>query len=178
MLSSKAVNKPNNLTLRATAVANVDKLFQQAILGWTKQDRNADVNIAEIHRFFVPMQHNYTIKIVKPTVKQILKKNQHNRLYTLEAVELSNKKALAATWAGSTVQSDGIDPTSVLSTKAVEDLAQAIENYNNANLNLKHDLLAKHQAANYHNTNNTFNYQITNYSKELFMATDYQNHSY
>jgi len=55
MLSSKAVNKSDDPTVHATAVANVDKLFQQAILGWTKQDRNDDENFAGIHRFFVPL---------------------------------------------------------------------------------------------------------------------------
>jgi|GEM_PF-4881726 len=117
-----------------------------------------------------------------------------NQLYTLEAIELSNKKALAATYTSACLQSDSIEPTSVFSTKAVQNLAQAIENYNNTNLNLKHDLFTEHQTANHHNTsttkntnhlnedfytsNNTFNHQITNSNKELFMATDSINSIY
>jgi len=129
MLSSVAVNKSESPAVHAAAVANADHLFERAIWGWSKPDRDGDVNILAIHRLFAAMEIDGRIKMVKLTVKEIARRDQPDQLYTVEVVEF-NEKSPAATWADSTVRSDGIDPTSDLSARDVLTLAQEIERHN------------------------------------------------
>ena len=58
---------------------------------------------------------------------------QVNGTDSVEAVEF-NEKSPAAIWVDSTVQSDGIDPTSIRSTGDVFSLAQRVENFNASNM--------------------------------------------
>jgi len=55
MLSLSAVKKSTSPTDQALAVANLDHLFANAEYGWSKPDRDSDVNITAIHRFFSAM---------------------------------------------------------------------------------------------------------------------------
>jgi len=129
MLSSTAVNKSENPLVHSMAVANADCLFQRAMLGWSKQDRDNDPGLAAIHRFFAPMEIDGRMKLVKVTVKETARRAQSNTLYTVEIVEF-NEKSPAATWVESAFQSDGIDPKSILSARDVLNLAQALEERN------------------------------------------------
>ncbi|UUE95361.1 hypothetical protein [Comamonas thiooxydans] len=109
MLSSKAVSKSDSATAHATAVANVDHLFEQAIWGWSKPDRNADTNFEAIHRFFAPMAYGDKQLLVKLTVKEVKLSGQSNPLYTVEAVELNESKR-GKQWVEQAMQDDGLDP--------------------------------------------------------------------
>jgi len=129
MLSSVAVNKSENPVVHAIAVANADVLFECARWGWSKPDRDADPNIFAIHRLFAPMELDGRMKMVKLTVREIARRDQPDQLYTVEVMDF-NEKSPAATWADSTVRSDGIDPTSDLSARDVLTLAQRIERFN------------------------------------------------
>ena len=108
MLSSKAVSKSESATAHATAVANVDHLFEQAIWGWSKPDRDADTNFEAIHRFFAPMTYGDKQLLVKLTVKEVKLSSQSNPLYTVEAVELNESKR-GKQWVEQAMQDDGLD---------------------------------------------------------------------
>jgi len=56
MLNEKSVGKSETPSSHALAVANLDKLFEKAVLGWSKPDAGGDPNITAIHRFFVPVE--------------------------------------------------------------------------------------------------------------------------
>ncbi|WP_314972826.1 PLxRFG domain-containing protein [Comamonas testosteroni] len=109
MLSSKAVSKSESATAHATAVANVDHLFEQAIWGWSKPDRDADTNFEAIHRFFAPMAYGNKQLLVKLTVKEVKLSGQSNPLYTVEAVELNESKR-GKQWVEQAMQDDGLGP--------------------------------------------------------------------
>ena len=108
MLSSKAVSKSDSATAHATAVANVDHLFEQAIWGWSKPDRVADTNFEAIHRFFAPMAYGDKQLLVKLTVKEVRLSGQSNPLYTVEAVELNESKR-GKQWVEQAMLDDGLD---------------------------------------------------------------------
>jgi len=109
MLSSKAVSKSVSGTAHATAVANVDRLFEQAIWGWSKPDRNADMHLSAIHRFFAPMVYEGKQLLVKLTVKEVQLAGQTNPLYTVEAVHL-NEQNPGKQWVEQAMQEDGLSP--------------------------------------------------------------------
>ena len=50
----------------------------------------------------------------KITVKEQVQKNQGNKIYTVEAIDLSKKNVPSREWTDSTVRGDGLDPTSIL----------------------------------------------------------------
>ncbi len=129
MLSGKAVGKSEDAALHALAVANLDSLFESAIHGWSKQDRDGDQNIKAIHRFFAPLLVDGKAKLVKMTVKETVDANHANGLYTVEAVSFSEDSP-AAQWADAAINADGIDPTSVRSAGLVQSLAQRVQGYN------------------------------------------------
>jgi len=129
MLSSTAVNKSESSALHAMAVANIDHLFTRAIFGWSKQDRHGNTGIVAIHRFFASLEINGRTNMVKLTVKETARTSQANGLYTVEIVEF-NEKSPAATWVESALQSDKIDPKSILSARDVLNLAQEMEKRN------------------------------------------------
>jgi hypothetical protein len=91
MLNDKAVKKSETPAVHAMAVANADRLFERAILGWSKPDRDGDANIRAIHRFFAPMNVDGRAKLVKLTVKESVRQERDNPLYAVEAVELNDQ---------------------------------------------------------------------------------------
>ena len=107
MLSGKAVEKSETPATHAMAVANADSLFKQAILGWSKPDRSDDANIKAIHRFFAPMDVNGRTKLVKLTVKEGMRSDRGNPLYTVEAVEL-NENRPGLEWIEAAAREDGV----------------------------------------------------------------------
>lgn len=131
MLSAKAVGKSATPAAHSLAVANLDTLFERAVLGWTKPDREGDSNIRAVHRFFVPMTRNGRELLVKLTVKETAIERDPNPLYTVEAVDF-NEKSPAAQWVAASADTDGIDLTSIRSAGEVLSLAEQIERGNAA----------------------------------------------
>ncbi|OOF42927.1 hypothetical protein BKK51_12295 [Rodentibacter trehalosifermentans] len=137
MLSSKAVNKSASPQLQALAVANTDKLYENALYGWSKPDRSNDPNIVAVHRLFSVLETGKEQYLVKLTVKEIARRDQENKFYTIETVEL-NEKSPAAQWVDSTVQADGLDPTSIRSVGDIHSLAKIVQK---SNINARLDKL-------------------------------------
>ncbi|MDR3015180.1 MAG: hypothetical protein LBV56_07045 [Delftia acidovorans] len=129
MLSSKAVGKSSGAPAHSTAVASVDRLFEGAILGWSKEDRDSNSNLASVHRFFAPMVFDGRQMLAKITVKETVDPNHSNPVYTVEAVDF-NEKSPAAQWVDASARADGLDLTSIRSAGDVVSLAQAIEQRN------------------------------------------------
>lgn len=127
MLNESAVKKSENPVLHSFVVANIDKFFEQAIYGWQKPDRGSDPNIASIHRFFVGFRYGKESRLAKITVKEHVQKNQGNKIYTVEAIDL-NKKVPSREWTDATIKADGLDPTSILHAGDIYNLANAVEN--------------------------------------------------
>lgn len=107
MLSAKAVGKSETPQTHAFAVANLDDLFERAILGWNKPDRDGDPNIKAIHRFFTIISIDGRVKLVKLTVKERRVVGGKNPLYTVEAVE-PNEKMPGREWIESAAMEDGV----------------------------------------------------------------------
>lgn len=131
MLSAKAVGKSASPAAHSLAVANLDALFERAVLGWSKPDREGDSNINAVHRFFVPMTRNGRELLVKLTVKETAIERDPNPLYTVEAVDF-NEKSPAAQWVAASADADGINLTSIRSAGEVLSLAEQIERGNAA----------------------------------------------
>jgi len=108
MLSESAVSKSESPAVHSTAVANADSLFVRAILGWSKADRNADINFAGIHRFFAPMRVDGQFKMVKMTVKESSHEGNATLLYTIEAVKFTDEMT-SSQWLEQAAREDGVD---------------------------------------------------------------------
>ncbi|MFT3803327.1 MAG: hypothetical protein QM766_19205 [Burkholderiaceae bacterium] len=131
MLNRKAVSKSESPQTHSLAVANVDALFQRAMLGWSKPDAEGDPNIVAIHRFFAPMNTAQGARLVKLTVKETAQAHRPNPLYTVEAVEF-NEKSPAAQWVGEIANADGVDPRTIRSAGDILSLAQEVQGFNGA----------------------------------------------
>lgn len=129
MLSSKAVGKSESPAIHALAVANLDTLFERAVLGWSKPDTENDPNIVAIHRLFAPAMVDGTPMLAKMTVKETAQANRANPLYTVEAVSFDAIKNPAATWVGEIADADGIDPRTIRSAGLIQSMAQSIQNF-------------------------------------------------
>lgn len=129
MLSRKAVEKSASAQAQSRAVANLDRLYQGAVFGWSKEDRDGNTNVRAVHRFFVPMEMDGRMLMAKLTVKETVDANHANPLYTVEAVDF-NEKSPAAVWVDASAKADGIDLTSIRSAGEVLSLAQEIEQRN------------------------------------------------
>ena len=162
MLSEKAVSKSESAESHAFSVANLDQLFERAVLGWSKPDSEGSPNIIAIHRYFAPVIRNGRMQLVKMTVKETAREDQNNPLYTVEAVEF-NEKSPAAQWVDSTVRSDGIDPTSIRSARDVVSLAQRVQDFNPASVSKVIDQNGEPLVV-YHGTGGDFNTFDMNYA--------------
>ena len=91
MLSKSAVKKSISPEAQALAVANIDRLFENAELLESKLDRNGLPDIKAIHRYYAPMFLNGEIYAVKITVKELSNPDQKNRIYSVESIDI--KKA-------------------------------------------------------------------------------------
>jgi hypothetical protein len=117
MLSKSAVSKSASPSLHSMAVANIDSLFRNAVLERAEQDRNADPNIAGIPRFSVQMggESPATVRMI---VKEFAQREQGNRIYSIEAVQI---KEPAGIWA----DADIFRPTSAPQASSTEIMADA-----------------------------------------------------
>ncbi len=91
MLSASALGKSVSHQAHLSAVSNLDSLFEKALVGWDKPDRDNDRHIKAVTRFFTPMSLKDKVYLVKLTVKQIDNKGQGNRIYTVESLDVTEK---------------------------------------------------------------------------------------
>lgn len=91
MLSNKAHQKSDGLHLHLTAVANADKLFENAVFGWEHKDKD-EKSGNQIHRAIAPLKIEDQIYLAKLTIKE-LAREQGSRFYSLEAVEVEESKS-------------------------------------------------------------------------------------
>ena len=109
--------------------------------GWSKQDRNAALGIAAIHRLFstVPLD-NGRMGTAKVAVKETSRADQGNMFYTIEAVDLMDEPS-ASSWIVSGAEADGIDAKTILA-EGLQDVVQAVDDFNAA-----YDAVASARAA-------------------------------
>ena len=94
LLSGAAVGNSYEKQAHLIAVANIDKLFSNAVEPW-----NFDLNpvksnegLKAIRRLYSPMLYKDRIVPVKLTVKEIKNDNEGNRLYSLKAIDVDLEK--------------------------------------------------------------------------------------
>lgn len=91
MTSKKAVEKSTNLADHSLAVANADKLFENAVLNRSHPDSKGEATIQAMHRYVAPMiTPDGRIIAVKMTVKETTGPNEPNPLYTVETLEIES----------------------------------------------------------------------------------------
>jgi hypothetical protein len=128
MLHEKAVGKSESPARHAAAVANLDRLFERATLGWSKADAKKDPNVVAVHRFFAPINLDGRAYLAKITAIETADRTP-NRVYSVESVEF-NEKSPAAQWVAASAAADGVDLTSTRSARDVVSLAQRIQTFN------------------------------------------------
>jgi hypothetical protein len=129
MLSGSAARKSQSTAAHLQAVANADRLFERAVHGWKKADRDGKTSYTAIHRFFTSMEFDGRSLLVKLTVKETAIETQPNSLYTVEAVEV-DEESPAVKWLDAAAKADGVDLISKPLTEDVFKLAQQIETAN------------------------------------------------
>ena len=86
MLSDSAARKSDSIPLHLASVANLDALFERAIRTHSGKDRNNDVNIAAVHRYYSPFNTGSGIAMAKMTIKEFAREGK--RVYSVESVEM------------------------------------------------------------------------------------------
>lgn len=157
MLNRKAVGKSASPALHSAAVANLDSMFERAVLGWSKPDNEGDPNIKAIHRFFTPVMVDGKAMMAKMTVKETEQDARPNPLYTVEAVSFEELKHPAAQWVGEIAEADGIDPRTTRSAGLIQSMAQSVQQFNPANVSKVTDPETGEPMVMYHGTPGDFN---------------------
>jgi hypothetical protein len=88
MLSQSAVRKSDTESAHAFAVANLDRLFEEAIRTHSGPDEKGSIHIAAMHRYHTPFPYRGEIIMAKMTVKEFARQADGNRLYTVEALDM------------------------------------------------------------------------------------------
>lgn len=129
MLSSSAVHKSESAADHALAVANLDALFERAITGWTKSDRDGDANMASIRRMFTTLLIGGKPRLIKLTIKEFSQSSQGNRIYSVEAIEVGEVSPVPEM-----VDADRANGSRLLTgpTGLVESMAQRVRDFNPA----------------------------------------------
>jgi hypothetical protein len=89
LLSGKSANKSYNAKAHFLAVANLEKLFANAIepYKFTLISGKNNENYSEVKRMYAPMYFEERIIPVKFTVKVMLNEKEGKRIYSLEAID-------------------------------------------------------------------------------------------
>jgi hypothetical protein len=122
MTNTKAVEKSVSPTSHALAVANADKLFENAILDRSHADRDGEATIAAIHRYVAPMlMPDGEVLVVKLTVKETTGPNEPNPIYSIETIDVEKPASvLSPSNEGfARVMDKSTHPTSGLSSNVV-----------------------------------------------------------
>lgn len=88
MLSKSEVSKSISPQVHTAAVANIDYLYENSVLGETHEDRKGG-GLESVHRYVAPMIYDGAVYGVKITVKE-QKNKQGNIVYTVEAIDVEN----------------------------------------------------------------------------------------
>jgi len=89
IVSDQAIHKSFNLQAHWQAVANIDKLFSNAIEPWKfklNQEKNNE-NLKDRKYLYAPMEYKGRILPVKFTVKEYKQEGADKRLYSLEVID-------------------------------------------------------------------------------------------
>lgn len=95
MTSQSAVGKSTSPQDHAMAIANVDSLFESALLDHSHDDAKGEPTIKAIHRYVSAMIVDGEVLAVKMTVKETVSDKQPNPIYSVETLE-TTKPALEA----------------------------------------------------------------------------------
>jgi hypothetical protein len=91
MASQKAGDKSTSMMDHALAIANLDKLFENAVLDHSHPDSKGEPTIRAIHRYIAPMFGvDGGLRAVKLTVKETTGPKEPNPIYTVEAMEIES----------------------------------------------------------------------------------------
>ena len=156
MLSGKAVGKSESPAAHSMAVANLDRLFQRAVLGWSKPDSKGDPNIKAIHRFFTPVMIDGRAMLAKMTVKETGLAGDPNPLYTVETISFEEMESPAAQWVAEIAGADGVDPKTIRSAGLIESMAQRVQEFNPASTSKVVDSETGEPMVVYHGTDANF----------------------
>jgi hypothetical protein len=93
--SDVATKQSVNPRLHALAVANIDKLFENAELHTTEADRKERSDINQFHKFGILLYDNETKQYypVKITAKEYINPIDGTRIYSVEAVDIEKQKS-------------------------------------------------------------------------------------
>jgi hypothetical protein len=94
ILSGKAVDKSFESKAHFLAVANLDKLFSQAIepFNFPFDPSKSNENYRAVRRLYAPMAYKENIILVKFTVMEMRNETEGKRIYSLEAINVDLKK--------------------------------------------------------------------------------------
>lgn len=126
MLPADAFGGTGRPPERLLAVANLDKLFDQAVLGWSTPDPRADSNADLLHRFFAPLRTAQGLRLVQITVRETQSQNQGTPHRAVEAVDV-NDATPATQWADSLARDDGMAAAPDSAANQALRLAEAVE---------------------------------------------------
>lgn len=91
MASQKAGDKSASMPDHALAIANLDRLFENAVLDHSHPDNKGEPTIKAIRRYIAPMFGvNGNLRAVKLTVKETTGPKEPNPIYTVEAMEIES----------------------------------------------------------------------------------------
>ena len=88
MANESAVEKSMSPQAHAFALANLDHLFENSVRTHSGPDENGDINIAAMHRYWVPFPYHGQIILAKLTVKEFARESEGRRIYSVEAVDV------------------------------------------------------------------------------------------
>lgn len=92
MTKGQKLNDGVPASVHTVAIANLDKLFKEAVKAWSKPDRAADPNIKQIDRFIAPLYVDNEGYIAVITVKEFNNPDK-NGLYTVEEINIQKNPA-------------------------------------------------------------------------------------
>ena len=127
MLSGKAHNKSSSLRAHLLAAANIDRLFENAVMGWTEAYNGNSVDVVGVHKMFAPLNVDGEMQLAKLTVKE-LRGEQGNRIYSVEAIDVGNKKSSVPEMTEAGINTDSTSHR--LHGATVDSLVQQIQDYN------------------------------------------------
>jgi Large polyvalent protein-associated domain 3 len=87
MLSKSAVSKSASTKLHCFAVANLEHLFKAAVLKQSHDDRDGKEGIKKVHRYYSAMKIEGVTHELKITVKEFSRKDEGNKIYTVEVLK-------------------------------------------------------------------------------------------
>jgi hypothetical protein len=125
MLSESAAKKSSSPEDHALAVANLDRLFANAVEGWSKRRDSDPSDLLTVHRMFAVLDTGQRARLVKLTVKELAQ--QGNRIYSVESLEVGEVSPVPEM-----VDADRTEGSRLLTgpTGLAESMAEAVREFN------------------------------------------------